>query len=60
MVNNPGSDYTYDISIEDLRRYATLSPAEILRWLQEYNQFILQALPPDSQNAAQLFRQGKI
>ena len=52
--------YTYDISLEDLRRYAALPPEEILRWLEEYNQFVRQVLPPDSQRAAQLFRQGKL
>lgn len=59
MASNPG-DYSYDISMEDLRRYAALPPAEILRWLEEYNQFVRQALPHDSQIIAQLFRQGKI
>jgi hypothetical protein len=59
MASEPG-DYTYDISVEDLTRYAALSPEEILRWLEEYNQFIRLALPPDSQRAAQLFRQGKL
>jgi hypothetical protein len=34
------TDYTYDIPLEDLQRYRRLSPEEILRWLEEYNQFI--------------------
>jgi hypothetical protein len=32
-------DYTYDIPEEDLRRYRKLSPQEILRWLQDINEF---------------------
>ena len=57
---NKSGDYTYDISMEDLRRYASLPPAEILRWLEEYQQFLRLALPPESQRIAELFRQGKI
>jgi hypothetical protein len=59
MAIEPG-DYTYDISLEDLGRYIALPPEEVLRWLEEYNLFIRLALPPDSQRAAQLFRQGKL
>lgn len=58
-MSKPG-DYTYDIPLEDLRRYAALPPEEILRWLEEYQQFIQRALPPESRRVADLFRQGKI
>ena len=58
-MSKPG-DYTYDIPLEDLRRYAALAPEEILRWLEEYQQFIQQALPADSRRIASLYLQGKI
>ena len=40
-------DYTYDISVEDLKRYRQLPPREILRWLGDVNDFMrkLQATP---------------
>ena len=33
------TDYTYDIPLEDLKRYRRLPPREILRWLQDINEF---------------------
>lgn len=39
-MNQPEpEDYTYDIPEEDLRRYRKLPPQEILRWLQDINEF---------------------
>ena len=37
-------DYSYNISLMDLRRYVRLSPKEILRWLEEHQQFHLALL----------------
>ncbi len=33
-------DYSYDIPLEDIRRYSRLNPKEILRWLEEHRQFV--------------------
>lgn len=33
---------SYDIPIEDLKRYRKLSPEEILRWLEEINSLMRQ------------------
>ncbi len=39
-MNQPDpKDYSYDIPEEDLRRYRKLTPQEILRWLQDINEF---------------------
>ena len=41
------NDYTYDISIEDLRRYRTLPPAVILQWLQDAQEFVAKVVRPN-------------
>lgn len=40
-------DYTYDISMEDLRRYRTLAPAVILQWLQDAQEFVATVVQPN-------------
>jgi hypothetical protein len=40
------NDITYDISIEDLRRYRTLSPAVILQWLEDAQEFVAKVVRP--------------
>jgi hypothetical protein len=41
------NDYTYDISIEDLRRYKAMSPAVILQWLQDAQEFVMKVVRPN-------------
>ena len=41
------SDYTYDISVEDLRRYKTLPPQVILEWLQDAQEFVEKVVRPN-------------
>jgi hypothetical protein len=41
------SDYTYDISVDDLRRYRTLPPAVILQWLQDAQDFVVKIVRPN-------------
>jgi len=48
MTSKPDpNDYIYDISIEDLRRYRTLSPSVILQWLQDAQEFVSKIVRPN-------------
>ena len=40
-------DYTYDIPVEDLRRYKALAPAIILQWLEDAQTFMAEIVRPN-------------
>jgi hypothetical protein len=46
QTDDPG-DYSYDIPLEDLRRYRTLSPAVILQWLEDAQEFVVKIVRPN-------------
>ena len=43
----PKADYSYDIPLDDLRRYRTLPPAVILQWLEDAQEFVVKVVRPN-------------
>jgi hypothetical protein len=50
--------YFYTVSDEQLERFARLTPAERLRWLEEARLFTLLASSPDARRRQERLRRG--
>ena len=50
--------YFYTVSDEQLERFAQLTPAERLRWLEEARLFTLLASSPDARRRQERLRRG--
>ncbi len=58
MSNIGRAHITY--SPEQLRELSNLSPSEILTWLEEYLEFLEEAMSPEAKGIFEKFRAGKL
>lgn len=63
LVESPERDdepggFHYYVSDEQLRVFASLSPARRLQWLEEMREFTVRVAPPEAQRWWRRFRDG--
>jgi hypothetical protein len=59
IKENEGVGFTYTVTMEQMRKHAALSPAEILDWIQQTATFIYEAQTPEERERKYDFKPNK-